>query len=279
MGRPLIYGTAALVLAGGWLVLTTQSDSMLGFVRQYVENSEFVTLEARYSPEQIVDNYRKEFPAGELRNYQEPTLKFHPYLLMEVKYTQPDKKSREAVAFWSLIDGEMVLNTDTWEKTHGFEDAINAGATRTDFQVLYVLARNKGSATLDQVQKELRIDKEQLPLIVSSALTKHLIVQRGNELFLHFQNPKFLVRPETQTSHWLVSKPYDHAQRFPRKYSGNQVQRIAKAAFGDDFTIRSTTEVFLPVYAVDILNPDGSVLTTHWNALTGQKIQPKYLSP
>lgn len=277
MRRPVIYGLAALLIAGGWWTLSTQSDSLLGFVRQYVENSEFVTLEARYSPEQIMEAYRKQLEPGDQRSYQEPVLKFHPYLLMEIKYTQSDKKSREGVAFWSLIDGEMVLNTDTWDKTHGFEDAINANATRADFKLLHVLARHKGAATLDQVQRELQLDKEHVQPLVNSALSKHLVVQRGNELYLHFQNPKLLVPPETKTSHWLVTKPYDHALRIPRKYTSNQIQRIAKAAFGDDFTIRSITEVFLPVYTIETLNPDGSVLATHWNALTGQKIQPSYL--
>ena len=54
--------------------------------------------------------------------------------------------------------------------------------------------------------------------------------------------------------------------------SSSQIQKIAKAAFGDDFTVRNTTEVYLPVYSIEVLNPDGSTFTTYWNALTGDRM-------
>ena len=37
-------------------------------------------------------------------------------------------------------------------------------------------------------------------------------------------------------------------------------------------------DLFLPVYSLEILNPDGSVQMSEWNALTGKKIAPHYLS-
>jgi len=48
--------------------------------------------------------------------------------------------------------------------------------------------------------------------------------------------------------------------------------KTAKAAFGDDFAIRKTTEIFLPVYSIVVQNPDGSHMTTYWNALNGKNI-------
>lgn len=264
----------AFLTVGGWLFYS--NDQISGVVHQYVENGEFVTLKARYTPEQIMEGHKKELLVDNQHSYQEPEIKYHPYILLDVKYFQPDKKSREGMILWSLVDGEMVLNTDSWEKSHGFEDAINSGATRSDFKILHALAKLKGSASMDQLQKELHVEKETLNTWIESALSKHLIVQKGNDLQLHFQDPKILVQPETTINDWLVKKPYNHAQRIASKYSGSQIQKIAKAAFGEDFTVRNTTEVYLPVYSINIVNPDGSILTTYWNALNGQRMAPRY---
>lgn len=270
----ILGGIIAAALASNWYF--NSNDHLSGFVKQYVENGEFVTLKARYTPEQIMESHRKELLVDNQHSYQEPSLRFHPYLLMEVKYAQSDKKSREGLVLWSLVDGEMVINTDSWEMTHGFEDAINSGATRNDFKVMFALAKFKGSATFEQIQKELHVEKETLQNWIESALSKHLIIQKGNELQLHFQDPKLLVQPETKVSDWLVKKPYNHSQRVSTHYTKGQVQKAASAAFGDGFTVRTTTEIYLPVYSIEVLNPDGSTFTSYWNALTGQRMSPRY---
>ena len=262
--------TVALVAGASWYF--SYNDQIVNFVQQYVENGEFLTLKVRHTADQIMEAHKKELIVDSQHSYLEPTLKFHPYLLMDVKYSQPGKKSREGTILWSLVDGEMFINSETWEKTHGFEDAINAGATRNDFKIMYALAKNKGSASVDQMEKELRVDKEILHGMIESALTKHLVTLRGNEVQLHFQDPKILVQPETKLTDWLVKKPYSHEQKVIGHYSSSQIQKIAKAAFGDDFTVRNTTEVYLPVYSIEVLNPDGSTFTTYWNALTGDRM-------
>ena len=264
----------ALVAAAGWYF--NSKEHIAGFVQQYVENGEFTTLKARYTPDQIMEINRKVLLVDNQHSYQESDLKFHPYVLMEIKYTQPETKSREGMMLWSLVDGEMVINTDTWEKTHGFEDAINAGATRNDFKLMHALSKTRGVATSDQLQKELRIEKETLESWVESAVYKHLVVQKGHEIQLHFQDPKLSVQPETKMTDWLVKKPYNHAQRVSSQYSIGQIQKVAKAAYGDDFAVRSTTEVYLPVYSIEVLNPDGSTFTSYWNAITGQKMPSRF---
>lgn len=264
----------ALVSAAGWYF--NGKEHFSGLVQQYVENGEFTTLKARYTPDQIMEINRKALLVDNQHSYQESDLKFHPYVLMEIKYTQPETKSREGIMLWSLVDGEMVINTDTWEKTHGFEDAINAGATRNDFKLMHALSKTRGVATSDQLQKELRIEKETLESWVESASSKHLVVQKGHEIQLHFQDPKLSVQPETKMTDWLVKKPYNHAQRVSSQYSIGQIQKVAKAAYGDDFAVRSTTEVYLPVYSIEVLNPDGSTFTSYWNAITGQKMSSRF---
>lgn len=275
MRKFILYLLGACVAVGA-LWLYQNHGHVKGIVQQYVENAEFITLKARYTPEQIMGAHRQELLPDNQHAFQEPGLKFHPYLLMEVKYTLPDKNSREGMLLWSLVNGEMVLNTDTWEQTHGFEDAINADASRNDFRLMQALAKQRGSTSLEQLQKELHVEKETLDKWVDSALSKHLVIQKGNQVQLHFQDPKILVQPETKVTDWLVKKPYNHAQRISNTYSTQQIQKIGKAAFGDDFTIRNVTEVFLPVYSLEVLNPDGSVFTSYWNALNGQRIASRF---
>lgn len=277
MGRTSYIATAALAIAGGYW-LWNYNPSFWDSVQYYVENGEIMTLEARYTPEQIMESHRRELLVDAQHTYDVPEAKFHPYLLMDVKYIDTDRKTREGVILWSLLDGEMVINTDTWDKTHGFEDAINVDASANDFRILNALARNGGQLTKDQLQKELHVENDALTSYIDGARKKQLIIQKGNILQLHFQNPKILVSPQTKINHWLVTKPYEHAQRITRKYSNSQVERTAKAAFGTEFTIRNMQEVFLPVYRIGVLNPDGSILTTYWNALNGQRINPKYMT-
>lgn len=264
----ILASIGAIVAAAWWFNGPHEFSSAL---QGYVENKEFMTLKARYTPEQIMEMHRKELLIDNQHSFQETELKVHPYLLLEVKYFQPDKKSREGVILWSLVDGEMVINTETWEKTHGFEDAINAGATRNDFRLMQTIAKQKGIITFDQLQKDLHLEKETLSQWIESALSKHLIVQKGNSIQLHFQDPKILIVPETKMTDWLVKKPYSYSQKISPKYSVSQVMKVAKAAFGEDFTVRNTSEVFLPVYSIHVNTPDGSTFTSYWNALNGQK--------
>jgi len=275
----LLYTILALsaVILGSWWIWNTNHE-LRNFVSEYVDNGEFLTIQARYTADQIMTEHRNELLPDKEHSFQESELKFHPYLLMEVKYCKGDKKSCEGVLLWSQIDGEMVINTDNWEKTHGFEDAIKAEATKTDFTILNALAKNGGRLSKDQLIKELQMEANLLDPWIENLRKKHLIVLKGGNLQLHFHNPKIAVVPQTQITEWLVTKPYNHAQKVSGKYSRNQIEAIAYAAFGEDFTIRDVTQIYLPVYGIEVSNPDGSRLSTFWNALNGKRITPKYLA-
>ena len=62
----------------------------------------------------------------------------------------------------------------------------------------------------------------------------------------------------------------------PKRFRTSQIETTAKAAFGNDFAIRKTTEIFLPVYSIVVQNPDGSQMTTYWNALNGKKLSASF---
>jgi ABC-type dipeptide/oligopeptide/nickel transport system ATPase component len=245
-------------------------------IQAYVENGEFLTLEARYSAEHLMQTERAALLPGEKYIFQEPSLKFYPYLFMEVKYLQTNGKTKEGVILWSMVDGEMVLDTATWQKTHGFEDAINAKASQSDFLILNTLAAHNGALVIQKLQLLLNVDDNTMKKMLESALSKHLIVIRGSEVALHFQNPQFHVIPNTKIYQSLATKPYIHEKRVSKRYTQNQIETIAKAAFGKDFTVRNSKIVFLPIYRIEVLNPDGSLATTLWNALTGQRVNSSF---
>lgn len=274
---PLILLTVLLISAGWWVWQSAALANWKDQILQYVDNRDIVTLEARFLPEQIVEVHRQELLGNEKRTLQNTILKYYPYLLLDVKYPE-NSKTREGVLLWGLNDGEMVLNTETWETTHGFKDCLECQATRSDFKILQALARHQGMMSIDELQKEMPIERDVLNSWIGEAKQKHLILQKGNLLQLHFENPRLLVTPQTKVKQHLVSKPMGEGQKMPRTYSRSQITTITQAAFGNEFKIRSEQEVFLPVYSLEILNPDGSVQTSEWNALTGQRIIPHYLS-
>lgn len=261
-------------LAGSIWWLSGDANHWKDHLYSYIENKEILTLESRYTPEQIMETHKSELLGSNAkRSFQEPTVKYYPFLLLDVKYTE-DKKSREGVLLWSLTDGEIVLNTESWETTHGLKDCLECQANRQDFKILQSLARHQGTLTLDDLQKDLHIEREMLESWIDDAKIKHLIVQKGNVIKLHFENPKILINPNTQLKQHLVSKAINGSQKVSKNYSRSQIVEIAKIAFGNDFKIRSEKEVFLPVYSVHVLNADDSLHTSNWNVITGQQIPP-----
>lgn len=267
--------TIAITGYGFWWI-STHHPEMKTKIENILDSGQFHTLELNYSANQIMETHRKRLLKDSRHKYLEPELRFHPYVLMEVKYTTEDNETREGVMLWDLLDGEIVTNTKEWEKTHGFGDCINADAQAHEFKILNVLARKGGAIDREGLSNTLHLDNEILDAWIDSCRRKKLIVQSGNQYRLHLQNPKFQTVPETKINQWLVTKPYKDAVCVPKRYSLSQIQKIARAAFGNDFAIRKTTDVYLPVHNIIVQNPDGSIKTTMWNALNGKNLSPNH---
>lgn len=237
-----------------------------------INSGSFHTLEARFTPQQIMEMNKKELLKGDKHKFLEPSLKFFPYLLMEVKFTMPNESTGEGIILWDLTDGEMVLNTQHWEKTHGFGDCISAGTERYEFRIINILSQRGGSIDRDGLSKCLQVDPSVMDLWVESCQKKKLIVQSGNNYRLHFQEPRLHVLPQTLLHDRLVTKSFKNAEKVSKRFSTSQIKKSAEAAFGNDFAIRSTMDVFLPVYSLTVQNPDGSMHTSYWNALNGKAL-------
>lgn len=270
--RTVILALMFLVAIGGGYWTWNYQPKVRTKVEELLSSATFQTLEVRYSAETIMDAHKKELLKDSDHVFLEPTLKFVPYLLMDVKYNRTQDKTGEGMILWGLVDAEMVINTGSWEKTHGFADCIASNATRQEFKIINALAARGGSWDRDGLSKFLNIENNILDTWVDNCRKKSLIVQNGNTYRLHLQSPKLQVIPETKLDQWLVTKPTKHALRVKKRYRPSQIENIAKAAFGNDFAIRKTTEIFLPVYSIVVQNPDGSQMTTYWNALNGKRL-------
>ncbi|MFA6118316.1 MAG: hypothetical protein WC688_00175 [Parachlamydiales bacterium] len=237
-----------------------------------IYKKKFNTLEVKYSAENIMEMHKKALLKDSAHTYLEPNLNFHPYLLMEVKYNRSHDRTAEGVILWSLTDGEMVLNTNSWDMTHGFKDCIGFGADKDDFKIINSLASHNGVMDRDSLQKTLNIDNDVLDQWIENCRRKNLIVQNGNNYRLHFQNPKLQVMPETKIEQSIVTKAGRYASRISKKFRPSQIEGIARSAFGNDFAIRKKTVIFLPVYSIKVQNPDGSLMTAYFNALNGKQL-------
>ncbi|MBX9744463.1 MAG: hypothetical protein K2X08_04555 [Chlamydiales bacterium] len=272
----LIFACLLSVVGGFWA--WNSVPQFRNRVEDLITSGTFQTLEARYSAEQIMETHRKELLKDAQHVFLSPVLKFVPYLLMEVKYSREQDKTGEGMILWGLLDGEMVINTSTWEKTHGFTDCLASNATRQEFKIINALASKGGAWDRNGLSHFLNIENHILDNWIDGCRKKSLIVQKGNTYRLHLQNPKLQVIPETKLEQWLVKKSSKNVVRVKRRYRPAQIENIAKAAFGNDFAIRKTTEVFLPIYSIVVQNPDGSQMTTYWNALNGKQMaQPTFI--
>lgn len=256
---------------GLWWLSSTRPE-VKNKVEEVFNAGSFHTLEIRYTADQIMQLHRRELLKDNRHRFLDPSIKFLPYLLMEVKYSHSKNKTKESIVLWDLTDGEMVIDTKKWEKTHGFGDCILAGADAHEFKVLNILAEQGGKADREDLIKALKVDNALLDSWIDSCRRKKLIVQVGNHYRLHLQRARLHSIPATKIDERLVTKPHRNATRLNRRFSLGQIEKIALAAFGSDFAIRKTSELFLPVHCIVVQNPDGSTHFSHWNALNGKRL-------
>jgi hypothetical protein len=240
---------------------------------EIVHSGDFHTLEARYTAQQIMDMHKSSLLKSDQHKFLTPKTQFSPYLLMEVKYTKGGNATGEGVILWDLLDGEMVINSNHWEKTHGYCDCIRNNIDGNEFKVINALALHGGTLDRESLVRVLQVENDVLGRWLNTCRKKKLIVQSGSFYRLHLQTPKLALKPETLIDDRIVTKSYKSTERMGKKFSHNQIRKIAEASFGQDFAVRHTLDVYLPIYSITVENPDGSHHTSYWNAINGYELQ------
>ncbi|MBP9841586.1 MAG: hypothetical protein KBC64_04080 [Simkaniaceae bacterium] len=271
--RAISFVLSLMILSYTIYWVSEKRPDVKSSISEALSSGSFHTLEARFSAEQIMENASSKLLKNETYDYLEPELQFQPYLLMEVKFSREETMTGEGIILWDLMDGEMVVETQDWNKSHGFADCLLARADKQEFKVINALARGGGFIDRNSLLHSLNIEDELLDSYLESCRRKKLIVPTGNGFRLHFEDPLLNIKPATIIDAPIVTKHFRYAKRLPRRFTPAEVMNLAEAAFGSDFAIRRTLTVYLPIYVITVQNPDGSLRTTYWNALNGKQLE------
>jgi hypothetical protein len=265
--------TLGMVGVGGWYAWH-HTDSFSNLIQNGLPASVFQTMEVRFTADEIMQAHKKELLKNQDYTYLDPKTLYYPHLLMEVKYAKGRGATGEGSLLWGLYDGEIVTHTATWEKTHGYEDCLVAKADKNDFKIIEAVVSHGGTIDREKLYNLFNIDQEVLDTWIENCREKKLIAVGGHKFRLHLQNPLLQMEPITIFDQPLVTQPSKNCEKIHGHYSAAQIRKMAESAFGSDFAIRRTEEVYLPIYAILVQNPDGTILTTYWNALNGKKMNP-----
>lgn len=259
----------------GFFWMTDKKPDLKQKAEELLDFRSTAALETRFDAAQVMETHQKKLLKEKGSRYLEPSLKFFPHLLLEVKYCDGKKRTKEGYILWDLTDGEMVLNTKSWDKTHGFADCILTNATGNEIKLLHLFAIQGGTCETATLLKKGNIQLPLLEVLIQNCLKKNLITSLGdNKYRLHLEDPKLIVKPETKLHEQLTTTSHRGAERADKNFSRSQVERLIKMTFGEEFSIRSATELYLPVHRIVIQKADGSIRTAHFNALTGKELPP-----
>lgn len=270
----ILFTLLTLAIGGyGYLWMTDKKPDLKQKAEELLDFRTTTALETRFDAAQVMETNQKTLLKEKGARYLEPSLKFFPHLLLEVKYCDSKKKTKEGFILWDLTDGEMILNTKTWDKTHGFADCILTNASSNEIKLLHLFATQGGTCDSATLLKKGNIQLPVLEILLRSCLKKNLITSTGeNKYRLHLKDPKLIVKPETKLHEQLTTRSQRGAERAEKNFSRAQIERLIKMSFGEDFSIRSATELYLPVHRIVIQKADGSIRTAHFNALTGKEL-------
>ncbi len=230
------------------------------------------SLEIRHSAEQIMEENRKILLRKSGAVYLDPILKFYPYLLLEVKFTPSNNKTKEGIILWDLTDGEMVLDAEDWEKSHGFGDCMQMSVQDQEFKILDYISRNGKASDEAKMAEELKTETHVIDIWLKNCIRKGLVIASHDGYRLHLEKPCLARVPETKVKRRPVTHPYKASYKVPQQFSAAKVERMARVAFGKSFSVRRTSLIFLPVYNITVQNPSGSVHTSFWNATNGVRL-------
>ncbi len=262
-----------LVASGTYFLYMHQRAWLHEFISQADAEESITCFEATIIPEDLQKKSAKTLLKNEKYSWGESHFIYLPCLLVDAKYSQEQQRSTQSgKMLWDLSAGELILDTNTFAKTAGFEDCLSSKVNAEDFRILNLLAKHQGSVSKDIVLRELGYDDDLAFQRIQDLRKKKLIATSNDTLRIHVENPLFRVEPKSNITLPFVTREVLRGQLIPTRFNQHELIDMIKVAFGSDLGIRSTKIVFLPIIQLKILNPDGSKRTTHWNAITGKEI-------
>jgi len=228
------------------------------------------TFETAYQPEELIAKNGRLLPTKQ-HSFGTVTLFFSPYLLVQGKYSPDGRSSQPASMLWDMTDGELVLDTNSFDHTQGFSDCLMSSANADDFRILHTLTK-RGPLSKEAITKELGSEDAVICDRIESLKKRHLVIVSGDIVRLHVETPLLKVEPITGITKPFVNRHSTHGVLISTVYSKSDIETLVKAAFGPDLAIRSSRVIYIPTYEIQINNPDGSHRKTYWNGISGKEM-------
>lgn len=263
---------AACGIGGFWAY--RHADMIRGMTIDKAFDDTIETFETVISPDDLLAKQGRLLSTKQ-HTFGPVALLFSPHLLIQGKYSPDGRSSHPASMLWDLTDGELVLDTNSFDHTQGFADCLSSQVNADDFRILHLLTRG-GPSSKESIIHDLGIDDAIVCDRLESLRRRHLIIINNDIVRIHVESPLLKIDPITS-----VTRPFVHRQVPNRgslmstRYSRQELESLVKAAFGPDLAIRSSRLIYVPIYEVTVNNPDGSIRKTYWNAVSSQNVSHK----
>jgi hypothetical protein len=264
-----------LTLFGGilffvwWGYLRTFDFGKLAGISDQKETVE--TFELAIKPDDLLKAHASLLSTKE-HSFGQVTALYSPHLLLQVKYAKNGKETSSSSMLWDLVQGELVLGTDSFLKTRGFSDCLQSQASAEDFRILHMLVKAGGSLTKGSITQDSGMEEGVVSERIESLRKRHLVSLSGDIVHLHVESPLLKVDPATTMKRPFVHKETTRGSLLQSTYSEREVQNLVEAAFGKDLAILSSNVIYVPLYELPVQNPDGSIRRTYWNAISGKEV-------
>lgn len=276
--KPLPFVLLLLVTAAGY-IFWFHKDQLEYYLSTSLESPDkdetILCFEAKITPQLLQQRLEKNIS----RNQQPPQVVwgegricYAPHLLVDVKYTLDGKTTKTGRMLWDLVTSELVLDTNQFETTRGFQDCLQSQATAEDFRILRLLSQNNGLLSKEQLQRELTLDEELLSARIESLKKKQLVVKVNETIRIHVDNPILGIEPTTKLTLPLSKITVKRHLLLPQEQTHQQLLSMIQVAFGPTVGIKGYKKLFIPVIELNRVNPDGSITTSHWNAVNGRPL-------
>ncbi|RDB31734.1 hypothetical protein [Candidatus Similichlamydia laticola] len=220
------------------------------------------------STQALSESLYQQYPEASLLDIRQ---EFVPYLKLRANHIQESLSVESGVILWSLRDGEMVLNTKTWGKTHGLGDCLRARVNAKELQLLrFVSQQERHTIALSRLQNIFRQQGEkQTELALESCIDKGLLVRQGSHVMLYFHNPIWPSLPYTQENRLIAWTSLERRQTIQAMFHAENVLPFIEQLFvGKQLRVRSYQIVFLPIYRL-LFKWKGETQSLYLNGITG----------
>lgn len=259
-------------LAYGYMWFSKNYPTITDGTLSFVSGQELTGIRPIYTPEQVLDRHATNLTRHGGVISGDPDILYVPVLLLNVKYADTFYTTGEGVLLFDLLDGEMILNINTLEKTHGLADCLRAQASKHECKVISLMAKKGGQLGRESIKRGLRVDMDLVDEWVDNCRQKKLIVPSGNGYRLHMQNPRLPNSPVTYVDNPLTTFRSKRFSGRKPQFDTAHIPSLCTAFFGSDFGIKTQEIAYLPIYRINVEGLDKDITTLYFNSISGKPI-------